>query len=140
MSAFLCGKDHIDLLVSHCADQWFHGGKWVTLGDTPRTEVGRILIRENIASLRYRYSGDDWWAGTDRWYDAYMHTPVTDKVSPEQIIKACDCLRYQSCEHGLWETSEAAAILTATRETYVSKILNRQEDIEWEWSRQPAHH
>lgn len=134
MSAFLCGKDHIDLLVSHCADNWFHDGKVITLRDTPRTEVGRILIAENIASLRHRYA-DDWWATDDKWYDDYIHTPVTEPVSPEQIIKACHCLSYQSCEHDGWARSEAHRIVTATREHYVREILNNVPDLQWEWTR-----
>ena len=135
MSAFLCGKDHIDLLVSHCADQWFHGGKWVTLHDTPRTEVGRILVAENITSLRCRYPDGDWWAADDKWHDNYMHTPVTEHVSPEQVIRACDCLEYQSCEHPEWPLSEAKAILVATRNHYVERLVDRDEDAQWVWQR-----
>lgn len=131
MSAFLCGKDHIDLLVSNCADQWFYNGAWVTLHDTPRTEIGRILIAENITSLYTRYT-DEWW-GT--WHKDYVHTPVTDPVSPEQIVKACHCLSYQSCEHDGWARSQAYAIVNATREHYIREILNRFPDLQWEWTR-----
>lgn len=135
MSAFLCGRDHIDLLVSNCADSWFHDNKRVYLHDTPRIEVGRIMIRENIVSLRHRYPDYDWWATDDAWYDRYLHTPVLEDVSAEQIITACDCLAYQSCEHPGWDSSEAKAIVDATRTTALRVILNRCDDLMWEWHR-----
>lgn len=135
MSAFLCGKDHIDLLVSYCADQWFHNGKWSRLSDMHRREVGDILIAQNITSLRCRYTGVEWWATEDAWYDNYTHTPVTEMVSPEQIINACDCFRYQSCEDPAYMSSEAHAIIRATRERHIGMMLRRNPDLMWEWSR-----
>jgi hypothetical protein len=46
------------------------------------------------------------------------------------VIKAADCLDYQSCEHPEWDKSEAKQLLDAIRAAAISKLPG-YEEAEW---------
>ena len=126
MSAFLVDRAHIDLLVfaalrfevrwQRTETQWKHG---VALHLTPRVtfetaeKVGRMLWRENVRSLRFRYP--DHKLRAPRYLfdanalvrlDVWLARPADRKLYAE-ILKAVHCYDYQSCEHDGWGKSEA---------------------------------
>jgi len=124
MSAWLCSQDHINLIVN--------------ASDDPNEETFKLLLEENLKSLRYRYPGRDFlqeWEDAAKSYQFERIAPidliqrvyaeqrdlakgypaVTQGVTLErvraQMRQSCASLDYQSCEHPEWETSKAHAIV-----------------------------
>jgi hypothetical protein len=146
MSAFVVDKSLIDLLVA-AADhygrrgggsrmQWWQtdeqGGYagWRYLwpaedeDDSHYTasQVGQMLVDENVRSVHHRYSDTDPDRGdlpgpVDAYYmGPYVYEPPGRVLSPGEVFAAIDCLDYQSCEHDEWRSSEAHAFLESLRE------------------------
>lgn len=112
MSAYICSDKHIKVLAAFAAD---------TLNASP-VLVANELKRENIKSVNFRYNektrftkytladfelnnngkGDD-------WLGVYSYA---------DILALCECLAYQSCEHGNngWEQSAGYTILSMITE------------------------
>lgn len=142
MSAFVVDKAHIRYLVSaamhpkilgpsrHCFT-WYTGERGsldmheLGCGDFERaSEVGQMLYEECIKSVSYRYNEEnpsqlpgkisdlaEPWYGKHEGWGAYLKP----EIDPVQVLKACDCYVYQSCEHPGWETSEAKEFIEALR-------------------------
>src|SRR3990167_6369715 len=95
--------------------------------------IGAMLIRENVASVAYRYPDD-----TDEtrpgprpcyWLEPYAyrtgHDPLVGsrgqvawsarRPTAVEGLKLADHFEYQACEHPGWEASEAKAFLEALR-------------------------
>lgn len=116
MSAFLVSKKHIDFLVS-AAYLWGRTNlsRYLPCGaefkDVTCDDVGRLLWRENVRSVAHRYGPGQFDlvpGASDRAIDTYRH--AFDLQAPHQavkVIKAIQCLEYQSCEHDGWEQSAA---------------------------------
>lgn len=114
MSAWLVSKYHIDKIVS-TALAWTPG---MTFEDA--TLLGRTLWTENLKSVAYRYpdDGDGERRGpnglTDKEITGYVYQlPEDEPLSPDEMLKALDCLDYQSCKHPGWKRSEARKMLLA---------------------------
>jgi hypothetical protein len=164
MSAFVVGFDHIDALVTaaesvrpRCHDS---GLSWYTddaskpggyerhelgyMDTATATEVGRMLIRENVASVCFRYSDcepDGDLPGTIGETDPefYTFTSVNAYELPPEtmavtVIKLISCFEYQSCEHPGWKTSEAHAFCEALRHKMISGLPG-YDDAPWGFSR-----
>jgi hypothetical protein len=107
MSAWLVSKKHIDALVYARGLNDMRGGR---IDDIDNNELGRMLWRENMASMLARY-GD---AIDEKVLADYHYDPVSAGVligrefGPVYFIKAIHCYRYQSCEHDGWESSRSA--------------------------------
>ncbi len=82
-----------------------------------------ILLAENVASFNYRYNES---VEQTMVYDAFATS-----LRPIDVIKACHCLEYQSCEHDGWETSRAKAIVGAI-EGEASRALPGYDEAQWE--------
>lgn len=91
MSAFVVSKKHIDLMV-------FAAGKEVS--ETDRNNIGQALWNENFKSVNCRYNEKD-------AAPVYKYSRPERIYSQIEIIKACRCYNYQSCEHEGWEKSHA---------------------------------
>lgn len=111
MSAWIIGSDHLDLLLTAALS-------WDLLNPDDADETGRMLWRENLASVAYRYPGDadgdrpgpiDF---TDRDVDTYRFQLYPGPVDPEVVKPAATSLAYQSCEHPGWPSSPACAFVT----------------------------
>jgi hypothetical protein len=95
-------------------------------------DLGAILLAENVRSVRYRYPNDgpdDLPGPCDQgrvW--GYQFRPITNTLDARWVIKACDCLDYQSCETTDWEDTLAHAILTAIREDAIASLTT---DAPW---------
>jgi len=123
------GWRHLVLANPENRDDWY----------TP-SQLGQILVSENVASVSYRYSepGRTGYYGAeqaaelgadldpdagelpgpiDAYYMApYVYTDPGYVLSPGEVFHAIDCLDYQSSEHDGWRTSEAFAFLAALRD------------------------
>ena len=144
MSAFVVDKHHIDAVVRYACQ------RERTYIQDPRTEqyryldwedaewLGSELWTENAASVAYRYGSAGDLPGpvdfTPEQATGYTFT-VTDmqrpQVSAVAVLKACNSLEYQSCEHPGWETSTAKAILQAIRDGAI-RCLPGYEEADWE--------
>lgn len=142
MSAYIVSKEHITYLVqsalalsnaprrSSHAFRWSYAdpcrpGGWehaeICCGDYDKAaEVANLIWQENIKSVSHRYPGES--SGTlpgpiggsfvvePSDFAAYFEYP-----DPVQVLKSCDCLEYQSCEHPDWHASQALAFLDTLR-------------------------
>lgn len=100
------------------------------------SQLGQMLVDENVASVSHRYPDDDVDAGelpgpVDAYYmGPYVYTDPGKDLTPGQVFKAIDCLDYQSCEHPEWRKSEAFAFLAALRKAYCDRVAD-YEDAPW---------
>jgi len=147
MSAYIVDRNHILYLVAAAASptiephggfRWFHDGEWHDLrpdGFERGAEVANLLWRENIASVSARYPKESSATLPGPCNESFVIEPadfpawfrVFDSV---QVIKACDCYEYQSCEHEGWKTSEAHAFISALRSA-AWHALPGYEEAEW---------
>jgi hypothetical protein len=106
MSAWIVSKEHIDRIVSAAvaAD---------VISVAAANAAGRMLWRENLLSVSHRYPSDTGNGDRpgpidfkDSDVDTYVWEP-TDIITGNALRKTLACLRYQSCEHDGWPTSEA---------------------------------
>ena len=120
MSAFVVPHAHIDALVSWAVHHR------VPLFPAPATpaSVAAELFEENCRSVDHRYgevnARDYRYTAPDYW----------NLLSPVQILKACNCLEYQSCEHPGWPDSQARANLEVIR-AYAVRMLPGYDEAEW---------
>lgn len=143
MSAFILGTDHIDYLVSAAVEAGIHQGGFGIYWDGQRVEwhnadvVGAALLRENIASVSYRYQ--DFGTGNlpgpipNPVPKDYVFLPFL-RVEPAQVVKAIDCYEYQSCEHPGWNDSEARRFCDVLRRRYCATMPG-YDDALWEVDR-----
>ena len=125
MSAYIVSKAHIDAIVTFAV-----GGKrrvgtvkriaedaghseFVSSAVYTPSQIGAALWAENHASVDCRYS-------ETTPVPAYAFRPTchgsacskpTRLLTPLDIIKLCQSLKYQSCEHPGWEASFASDFL-----------------------------
>lgn len=150
MSAFIVSTDHIDYLVTAAAEAGIGGGGvyWhdPAQGQTERvdytnaSEIGARLLAANIASVAYRY--DTIPAGEslpgpvpNPTPDEYEFSPFhVTAIDPVQVLKACDCYEYQSCERPEWLGSPAWRFVDALRGAYIGR-LKGYDGARWEIDR-----
>lgn len=127
MSAYMVGRENIWAIV----DAWACA-KYGGIGYQACASWGQTLWDENKHSVKYRYpdcEGDDLPGpiGCDFVYGKHEISIGKRKYSPVQILKACHCLEYQSCEHPEWEDSQARAFLADVRESMERKVPGYEE-------------
>lgn len=112
MSAFVVPDEHVNALADAVVRLD------VRLGDVPknRTDVGRLLMAQNVKSVNYRYE-EETAEGS-----GYKYLSPKRRYSPVELLKAIDCYEYQSCEDPGWETSEAYAICQNLRKALCSRL------------------
>lgn len=129
MSAFIVNHNHVNAIVRWASTNRVKpyygnpGRSWEVFKQ--EQETVEILYRENIKSVAYRYP--DWGEAQDN----IVYNPRATILTPVQVIKACHCLGYQSCEHEGWKTSTAKAILDDIEAAAV-RALRGYEDAAWE--------
>ena len=136
MSAYVVDRKHIDYLVN-TASNWRtmkvwddELGEWVTL---TKKELGQMLWDENVKSVSSRYEECDPFNLPGCTGDApylYEETSTHWPLDLPQIMKACHCLEYQSCEHPEWSDSKAKAFLEGLCKK-AEQCLPGYEDAEW---------
>lgn len=142
MSAFILGPDHIDYLVSAAVHAGIYHGGFGIYWHGERVEwhnadaVGAALLRENIASVSFRYEshrGDLPGPIPSPAPEDYEYRPFLS-VTTAQVLKALDCYEYQSCEHQGWNDSEARRFCDVLRRRYAATVPG-YEDALWEVDR-----
>jgi hypothetical protein len=118
MSAFICGDMHINAIVTYAVEKRVSFYVAATrerrdITSFTAEEIGRILMDENVRSVvaRYDATSPDY---ADEAKDAasdYKYKPFPTPLTPVEIIKACHCLEYQSCETEDWDSTLAWRIL-----------------------------
>lgn len=129
MSAFQVSPEHINYLVHACQRYDASGHIYAYRDYQGRPDdLGNMLARVNAESVnaRYAHHNDPCAPIPYRWS---MRTAVP--LSPIQVIKACDCYRYQSCEHPDWPGSQAEQIIEQLRERAIT-LLAGYDEAEWE--------
>lgn len=124
MSAHLVSEKNIHALVNYGSRReygsipkyWF--GEWKEIN--PQS-AGQILWNENNRSVNFRYDEQE----PDPVY-TFRPAPFQNYTAV-QIIKACDCLDYQSCETDDWKNTEAYAILHMIRERAIHALPGYEE-------------
>lgn len=170
MSAFVVSKTHVDLIVraaEHYGKQGYQGARmqwwqvdedgnyagwrYLDANEDSRDEyytlsqLGQILVNENVASVCGRYPDVDPDIGDlpgpiDAYYMApYVYTDHGYVLSPGEVFAAIDHLDYQSCEHDGWRTSEAHGFLTALR-GQVCRSVEGYEGAPWGFDTIPTIH
>lgn len=86
-------------------------------------ETCDILLAENVASFNYRYN--------ETVEEGMVYDAFATSLRAIDVIKACHCLEYQSCEHDGWATSTAKVIVAAI-EGAASRALPGYDDAPWE--------
>lgn len=139
MSAFIMPEEELNTIVSYFihARQTVHGeGAWLKIGERynylnteTAPEVAKILMDENIRSVRYRY-GEDEQMSYDSDY-TFQYDPTAHKRPVGNIIGALDCLEYQSCETDDYHQSNAWDIMNGLRKHLLKVIAEKEETYTW---------
>jgi hypothetical protein len=78
-------------------------------------ETVDLLYAENVKSVNHRYKGHDDTIGA-------VYDNTAPNLSALEMIKACQCLAYQSNEHPEWGTSTAKALLDQLQVRAIAKL------------------
>lgn len=142
MSCFILSKAHIDVMCWAAATYGYDWGStrtpfpgYIYLGSGERidicsgprpdkeglTRLGQILTEENYRSWNDRYGEHE--ACPEYRYEP----PASDGWSCEEVLNACRCYEYQSCEAADWETSDAKTACERIEKICTDRILARAE-------------
>ena len=121
MSAFIVNDYHINALVSYGAQQgtgFYWKGKRFKFDRETCPILAAELYSENVRSVNSRYNE------RRRRKGFVFNRVVIDHLSPSDIVSACDCLRYQSCETSDYERTLAWKITNAIREEAINQLID----------------
>lgn len=134
MSIFIVEDMHVNAIVTYMIDErvryWNEPTReYITVTRSNAEKVGRILMEENVRSYCARYKDayeDEKNAGA-----TYAYKPFQTPLTPTEVIKACQCLEYQSCETDDWEASLACRILQEVKSNALHDLPD-YETCPWE--------
>jgi hypothetical protein len=138
MSAWMVDFEHVNVLVWAGLKPrqdygyemtWYWGNPTQAgkLDHTTATEVGEMLVRANVESLRARYGDED----LDHLVDAYEYRrPRFTDWSHAEVLKAINCYEYQACEVPGWRDTQAAIFCDALRGAII-RALPGYETAPW---------
>lgn len=129
MSAFICTDKHINTLVSFASDNRLTAA----FGNPTRIHVvygaeqatAELLLIENIRSVNDCYKSE-----IGDVENAITYDPKTPRVTPVEILKACQCLAYQSDNAPNWDNSFAKALLERIQARAID-LLPGYNDAPW---------
>lgn len=125
MSAFIVSDYHINALVNWARLKgvtYYYAGDRHGIAEHP-VATGCVLAMQNTASVNARYNDN---AESDYTYERF----ATD-ITPVQVLKAVNCLDYQSCETDDWPTTQAYAICEAIKGEAI-RCLHGYNEADWE--------
>lgn len=123
MSAYVVNQNHISAIVRWaCRNNVVvhFGNPTRSLRAGQEQEMAEILLAENVRSVNYRYAENE-------PPPAISYNPSAPAMSAIEVIKACQCLEYQSCEHPGWEESPACEILLAIQREAIKHLPGYSE-------------
>lgn len=119
MSAFICSDHHISAIVRWAAENgvsyWHEASSRRVPIDGNEQEIVEMLRAENVESVNYRYLDE-------ASPSPITYNPNAKSLRPVEVIRAVDCLEYQSCEHPGWKASKALALCTAVKDVAIMKL------------------
>lgn len=136
MSAFVVSDAHINAIVNFtliCAPAYKLSGYSFQgeYHEWPSPEkLGQILLDENVRSVNARYSNK-----TEP--DTFVFKRTWKAVSAVTMLKALDCLDYQSCESSDWEDTLAYRLIEVMRQWTIGRLPG-YEEAEWGIEDEPA--
>jgi len=107
MSAFILSDYHLSLL-GRAASAIGLPNPLTDFDEDMAKTMTRILYAENARSVRYRYPQD---MLPLTWEVVFDVRALQEPLHTAQILKACSCYVYQSCETDDYHTTEAAGII-----------------------------
>lgn len=121
MSAYICNPETFAALATfgHHASIYGRNGQRLE-----RESIAATLYAANVASVNHRYSENT----SEELPGAEFERVLF--VSPMWIVKACDCVQYQSCERADYYSSEAWEILEQIKRAAV-RALPGYDDAPW---------
>lgn len=121
MSAFIVNDYHINALTSFAIHNevsfYWKAQRYVFNRDTAHYLAG-VLYSENVRSVNHRYN-----ERTRRNNFSFTRVLI-DHLDFADIISACDCLRYQSCETSNYDRTLARAATVAIREAAINAMID----------------
>lgn len=129
MSAYIVEDSVIDALVTY-ARKHVNRLKYILDKDLSGDELGQILVNENYRSVNHRYRERS-------EAERYSFREYTGPLHAIQVIKACNCLDYQSCENNDYRQTQAATIINEIRKTACTKLPGYNEGV-WGVPTNPA--
>lgn len=154
MSAFTLGSDHIDLLITVAMRIPGFNEQYINIPKTADL-LGQDLLRENFASVNYRYD-EETPVPEYHWQPvAELQTGELSALTLLQILNAVHCYQYQTCEHPAWTDSRAFWVSQAIEVWVEGKLTELKwpknhrhgdtsrppafdppEYMAWEWTRE----
>lgn len=136
MSAFVVNDKHLNALITWASlnNMRFHFAsdgnrrKYDPSITEDAQALVEILYKENVRSVCARYPQDK--------PEDFLPAPVYNFVngmSAIQIVKACNCLDYQSCETSDWKETDAYRIVDWIQSEAIAKLPGYNE-AKWEIS------
>jgi hypothetical protein len=129
MSAFIVGAKHIDALLTfaNAHDAWLY--PYGRASDTEKLSiVGNVLLAENYRSVNHRYPGD-----AQPYDNSYVFRFYQHPITPIEALKACACYDYQACETDNYESTDAAKLIRAIRDTAIRELPGWDQARGWEF-------
>ncbi len=133
MSAYNVSDAHIRYLV-----RAYHRYTYTKPTLDELQDAATMLRNANVQSVNYRYQDErEPFMVSDlvptfalNWADV-INDRYADRLNPVQVLKAINCLEYQSCETPDWTSSPAYEWLQALAHLTISK-LDGYDDAAWE--------
>lgn len=123
MSAYIVSNYHINALITWAVahEVYFYERKHkerISINMLNADSIAAELYSENVRSVNTRYG-----ERTKRKGFVFSRAPSALRLSAKDIVRACDCLDYQSCETDDWTRTKAHAALTAIREAAINQLV-----------------
>jgi hypothetical protein len=122
MSAFIVADCHIDGLITFAIDakvSYWNGTTRISITTQNATEVGQILLDQNVRSVGYRYNdridAAEKNASASYAFSRFFGLPVAPLQKAITVLKSCPCFDYQACETDDYRTTLAHQIIDAIR-------------------------
>lgn len=124
MSAFILSNAHLSAVIGYACRKNIRFSCEIpgTLGFTScavagnEDEIFAELASQNARSVGHRYALED----DEVASGSYILT--APKLSAIEVIKAAQCIDYQSCEHPEWSTSKAKRFIDAVVSSAISDL------------------
>lgn len=121
MSAFIVNDYHINALTSWAVYNdvsFYWKAQRYEFNKSTADFLAGILYSENVRSVNHRYNE------RTRRQGFNFQRVLIDDLEPADIICACDCLRYQSCETSNYDRTLARAATVAIRDAAVHALID----------------
>jgi len=116
----------VDAAILHRIETFYHAGTLYRINHDTRTELIKMLTRENDLSIGARYASAEM-----RDPRIPRHPSKALNLSPGGIVKAVNSYQYQSCEHDGWANSQARTFCQALVAAMARKLPGYDDADTW---------